>query len=216
VTSFRAQLEVESQLISAAVEEHEHEKERAAGLADTDEIDSSSADWNGGGRIVAAASAMLAKAPANYKTASPTSSPRAEVSLSDYSRAEVRDRELDERKQALLTRKLELGRLQKLCDIRLRRAATPRHDAGSPQSSPRSARSRGHLTSGSNTFTHGRDENEGELDEADKQVEAQFAALATLNARWDEWRTWRRAKLHSDLGKRAGMPRHIFQTGSTK
>ena len=205
--SFRAQLEVESQLISAAVEEHEHEKERAAGLAGTDEIDSSSTDWDGGGRIVAAASAMLAKAPANYKTGSP----RTGVGLSDYTGTEARDRELDERKQALLTRKLELGRLQKLCDVRLRSVAIQQHDAGSPQSSPRSARSWGsNPASGSDASTDGRDESEFELEAADKQIEAQFTALITLDARWDEWRTWRRAKLHSELGKRAGMPRHIM------
>ena len=143
VSSLSAQLEVESHLISAAVEEHEHEKRRAAGLDDegqAEETDSSPTDWDGGGGILAAASAMLAKMPANFKAASPTSSPRVAASGSvdgdDASLSEARDRELKRRKKALRTRQLELGRVRHVRDVRLRRPVTG-ETPFSPQGSPR-------------------------------------------------------------------------------
>ena len=219
VSTYRVQLEAESQLISAAVEEHEHEKERAGGFVDQDDIDSSPTDWHDGGGIVAATSAMLAKAPAKYKTASPTSSPRAELDASDRGRREARDQELDKRKKALHTRQLELGRLRTLCDVRLGGAETREPESSSPRHSPRSTQSPGGCsTSGMNTpgstangLSSSHDTADPEVEQeaaaADSQIKAQFTALSTLNNRWDEWRTWRRAKLLSELGKRAGMPR---------
>lgn len=203
---FRAHIEAESQLISAAVEEQEHEKRRAAGLPDADDIDSSPTDWDDGGGILAATSAMLAKAPSKYKTASPKSSPRAQLVLSDRKQMEARDQQLVERKKALRTRQLELGRLQSSWDVRLRGPATSQPDPVSQQGSRRSTPACAVNGALNEAFSHAKEESEIELEEADTQTQARLTALATLDTCWDEWRKWRLAKLHSELGKRAGTP----------
>ena len=206
---FRVHIEAESQLISAAVEEQEHETRRAAGSPDPDDIDSSPTDWHDGGGILAAASAMLAKAPAKYKTASLKSSPRAHLGLSDRKQMEARHQQLEERKTALRTRQLELGRLQNLWDMRLRGPATSHPDPVSQQGSRRSTPGFAVNEALNEMSLHAREESEIELQVADRQTQARLTALATLDTCWDEWRRWRRAKLHSELGKRAGTPGRI-------
>ena len=207
-----AQLEAERQLILAARDEHEHEKHRASGFQDPDDVDSSPTDWDDGGGILAAASAMLAKAPQRHKAASPTGSPR----LGDVARdLELeRDVELENRRKALRVWQLELERLRKQRDVRLRRPLT-----GEPGSlsSPRSVRSYGGSSrsiasprsvasyhSGATSPRSLDNEEDEEATDADAEMERSFKALASLVGAWDDWLRWRRAKVRAAVGKRAG------------
>ena len=205
-----AQLEVESHLILAARDEHEHEKQRASGFEQPDDGDSSPTDWNGGGGILAAASAMLAKAPQSFKTASPKSSPRPRDLAEGISAMEARDLELENRRKALRVRQLELERLRNQRDVRLREPGSPRsprsvrsygdHYSGSP-GSPRSVAS---FHSGATSPHSLANEEDQEAADADAEMERLYRALASLVAAWDDWLTWRRAKVRAAVGKRAG------------